>query len=190
LNDYDQFVWYNEYFFDHDLNVARSVDIFVPSFPRKHRKDSEKFKKLESQIVIECKKSSDTAWVFFEVEGPILPEFTGQFIDFMQILKKKYYGECLLWKINNKIRLHYALQESQIAKAAQNFQVVKIGDTNLDDVTGKASKRKDTIFEAVNQVIKFISYRMQRSEKMSLNNWYGLGKVEPTFELFFSSDSI
>jgi len=182
LDEYDQFVWYNEYFFDNDLNVARSVDLFTPSFPRKHRKNIEK---LESQLVIECKKSSDTAWVFFEVESIILPEFAGQFIDFMQILKKTYHEENLLWKINDKIRLHYSPDSSNAVKAAQNFQVVKIGDTNLEDVTGKALKRKDTIFEAVNQVTKFISYRMKRSEKTSLNNWKSLGKVESLFELFF-----
>jgi len=183
LQEFDQYAWYNEYFFDYDLNVARSVDIFTPNFPRKHIKDfGDKF---QSQIVIECKKSSDTAWVFFEVDSVILPEFAGQFIDFMQVLKKRYYAKNVLSKINDKIRWHYSPLKSNVVKAAQNFQVVKIGDSNLDDSTGKALKRKDTIFEAVNQVTKFISYRMKRNEGISLNSWKSLGKVEPTFELFF-----
>jgi len=180
LSKYGELVFYNEYFFDYDAKKARSVDLYVPRFPNKN---SKKFGNLSSQIAIECKKSSDTAWVFFEVDSPVLPDFLGQFVDSTQILKKQYHERHLLWDIDENLKFHYS--STDVTKIAQNFQVVKVGDTNPSDGDKKTSKRKDTIFEAVNQVIKFISFTIKENEKLSLEQWKGLGKVLPVFDLYF-----
>jgi hypothetical protein len=179
LWNHDELVWHNEYFFDNDLKIARSVDLYVPVFPRK-KMDLKST--LNSAVAIECKKSPDTAWVFFEAITGITPDFMGQFIDCTQILKNQYSKRHLLWDIGGTANLHYSAQTPM--KSAQNFQVVKIGDTDLLN-EGKAIKRKDTIFEAINQVTKFICYRILRDEQLYLNEWIRVGRIESKFDLYF-----
>jgi len=180
LSEMGEIVWYNEYFFDYDLQLARSIDLFVPAFPKKKvllKSD------LFSRIAIECKKSPDTAWVFLEADEPVMEDFMGQFVDFTQILNNQYSVRHLLWNIDENFNLHYSPTEP--AKLAKNFQVVKIGDKDLFDPIGKASKRKDTIFEAINQVTKFICYQIKNEEKRCLVKWHKSSKIEPNFHIYF-----
>ena len=70
-----------------------------------------------------------------------------------------------------------------MAKAAQNYQVVRIGEKNLDDTVSK-QKAKDTIFEAVNQVVKYIVYSIIKAEETIVPRYYTKG-VYALFNLYY-----
>jgi len=176
LTKHHHVAWNNEYFFDFAEQKARSVDIISPAF--NHNMNNQVA--FGSSVVIECKKSPQTAWVFFEAESVVQSEYSGQIFDYEQYAKGTYENESLIWKFNDKLSLHYGIRNG-LSKVALNYQVVRIGEKDLDDSV-KQLKAKDTIFEAANQVVKFITYWMAMGERNVLNRFLENG-IYPVFNL-------
>ena len=105
----------------------------------------------EIGLVIECKKDDNFAWVFFtrplefEWEGDI----DGQYLDEIQILTKNVEATQIEEIISKKTKLHYASAES-VAVAFDEFFMKGKKKT--------FEKKKREIFEAENQLKKYISY--------------------------------
>lgn len=144
-------VWNNEYFFDWEENKAREIDIStialgggcsglnIAPFSIVHR------------AVIECKKSETHAWIF--LTRPKQVHATGQSIDFLSIGTKNLWHNfgsittlCKHWKSFNR--------------AATTYTEIRY--------QGKKSKQSE-IFEAKNQLIKFIAYDISKFLKRLRN---------------------
>ena len=171
-------IWYNEYFFDYENNISRTLDLVVPGF---------NFKKKErvpfgSELIIECKKSSQTAWVFFETNSFVQMGYAGQFFDAEQYATGNYMEENLAYRFDGKLEFHYGKNHTR-SPIAQNYQVVRIGEKDLAN-DQKPPKAKDTIFEAVNQVVKYIVYRMTNGAPRILNRFLEIG-IYPVFNLYY-----
>ena len=174
-------IWYNNYFFDYDLNQARTVDITSPAF---HHQDLDKTEYTFSrELIVECKKSSDTAWVFFETPSIVQPNYMGQFFDFTHYVDGVYSSERVPWIVDSNLETHYGKAEGR-EKVAQNYQVVKIGGGVINDDQNKPFKRKDTIFEAANQVTKFMTWLTFKKEGYALTDFQNKG-VFQIYDLFF-----
>ena len=177
LSDHEHIVWNNKYFFDDEIKKARSVDIVSPAFAYAIGEV-----RYGAEIVIECKKSPQTAWVFFETPTIIQSEYSGQIFDFGKYCKGNYDSESLLWKFKQDLSLHYGPKKG-LTQAAQNYQVIRIGEEDLDDSV-RQPKAKDTIFEAANQVVKYITYNAKSGERNVLNIFVEKG-VYPLFNLYY-----
>ena len=162
-----------EYFFDPSENTHRSVDFFVPHFAADDSKMG-----LSSNLVIECKKSERDAWVFFELNDVVLqPHHSGQWIDYEDYLSGNYQKSNLMWKYDWNLNLHY--HAALRTKRSRQFYVVKKGNknTNNDEV-------KDSIFEALNQILKFIEYRTKKAEQNIANTSLNQ-TMHPIFTIYY-----
>lgn len=183
LNDNNHSTWHSRYFFDLEEEKARSVDIVVPGF-NFDMDDLENKVNFSSELIIECKKSLKTAWVFFETKSVVQHNYLGQSFDYENgIYGPQTFGSNL-WKFDDKLSFHYAPKgKISHANIAQSFHSVKIGDNSLEDST-KQLKTKDMIFEAVNQVVKYIVYdiykRIGRLRKSFTSNG-----ISPFFDWYF-----
>ena len=173
--------WANQYFFDSDENQARSVDIIIPAFEYYYGRKTSKVA-FGTDVVIECKKSPKTAWIFFERDEIVLTDYIGQITDYQQYCHGDYETGNLLQKFDENIHLHYGVSKN-FSKIARNYQVVKFGETDLDDST-KNIKTKNTIFEAVNQVIKYIGYAKQEAHQNVISRYRQDG-VYPLFNIHY-----
>jgi hypothetical protein len=111
---------------------------------------------LSTELDIECKRSENFAWIFFTVETDYAPEesIDGQYIDELQICSKKPELRQLRDVIVGDTRLHY--------HGFERFAVA------FDEIYLKGKKDeyeggKDEIFEAENQLKKFIAYTNEKS---------------------------
>lgn len=171
LSKYDQSS-VNQYFFDSTGAVARSIDFFVPHFVA-----SEGGIGFSSNLVIECKKSSKDAWVFYELNGIIHSQLSGQLIDYENYLTGDYEKMNVKWKLNFSRVLHYNANTK--SKMSRQFNVINKGAKSERDI-----KSKNSIFEALNQILKFIEYRTKKAEKNIANRFLN-GKVRPIFMVYY-----
>lgn len=176
LNKREHVVWHNDYFFDYEAKKARTVDIVAPAFDAQN--PDKVF--MGNEVIIECKRGPQVAWVFFETDSVILPEYIGQIFDYRKYASGKYNEPNLIWNFDKKLDIHYGKQ-SEFTKIAQNYQVVRIGEKDLDENV-KQPKTKDSIFEAVNQVIKYITHRMTEGEERILKKFFEEG-IYPLFNI-------
>lgn len=171
LNKHNYNAWSNEYFQDFDSGKDRSVDALVPSFMAHHLANDVL---VRGELVIECKKSPETAWIFFESNLPVMLEYAGQFIDYRQFYTGDYTKDNKIWSQNKNLFLHYG-QGKRVSRISKNFQVVAINQKNMDN-SKKESKTKvqskDTILEAVSQVTKSIIYSIKTIEKRTITKWF------------------
>jgi hypothetical protein len=176
LNSHNHITWANQYFLDYETNQSRTVDIRVPAFFTMTGESNIRF---ATELVIECKKSPKTAWVFFEYDDITQIDYLGQIFDYEQICKNDFIKNNLLLKFDINLPSHYGIK-SKLARIARNYQVVKIGEDDLDDHT-KNNKTKDTIFEAINQVTKFTTYTIQTSVENVVKRF----KEDKVYPFFF-----
>jgi len=172
--------WHNQFYLDQDSDKPRSIDIVVTAFNRSYEIKDNAFFGVD--LAIECKKSSEAAWVFFETDEIVLDEYLGQFIGYNQYAIGNYEIENTFWKFGKRFPLHYEKNTEGFTHLATNFQTIRIGENNLDD--SRVPKGKDTIFEAVNQVIKYISYKISKAEKNIVPRFYEKG-IYPLFNLTY-----
>jgi len=173
----------NQYYFDNDEKKARSVDILVPSIEVFIGGDIEY---LSIDIVIECKKSDNKAWVFFPMKHFVQSQYSGQILDHRQIISRDYDKHCILWNYEKKLSLHYGKELTDTISPhndiSRNFAVVKIGKTQ--NTGNKQEKVKDEIFEGISQVLKFISYDIDRRQAI-IRDRYKKGKRNPVIILYY-----
>lgn len=103
---------------------------------------------LHTEFVIECKKSKDFAWIFFTRPfEPEIDDVAGQYADELQAVIKNTENYKVLNMIFDPSVLHYASFERK-AVAFDAFA--------LDAKKSSYKKKKKEIFEAQNQLKKFI----------------------------------
>jgi hypothetical protein len=156
-------VYPQDYYLDSDENKPRPLDLVVRSYEELSMTNQNEIKHtpLVLTLPIECKKSENNAWVFFMIRDWTNVSGAGQFIDYQHLLTRDFHSkDSILWKLDEKLQLHYA-EDGNISTIAASFSVVKKGADGSPD---SQQKPKDTIFEAINQVLKFIEYDI--SEKL------------------------
>jgi hypothetical protein len=134
----------NEYYFDPDEKKARDIDIDAYPTQRDYRKIRIDPFSIVHRLAIECKKSETHAWIFF-TQTERLKLFHGQCIDFLQVLSKDL--ELCFSDLISKTS-HY----NEFKKVASSYTEIPY--------QGHVHNRSDKseIFEAKNQLTKFISY--------------------------------
>lgn len=169
--------WNNEYYFDFDEKKSRTIDLHVTDPATAATTDLH----LSVDLAIECKKSTNTAWVFFEKKEPSVPNFMGQVIDHYNISQNDYEHPTNLFTLNLSNSTHYGktLENNMIA---HSYDVVKLGQKIGDDST--TQKPKDTIFEAANQVIKYTTYNLEKRTK-NIRNMYKKQNIYPIYILYY-----
>ena len=146
-------VFNNEYYFDSDEQKAREIDIHAFPCEREYYKIQISPFSIHTDLAIECKKSETHAWIFFnQPEG--LKSFNGQYIDFMQIQKKDL--ELGFFDLLSGV-LHY----DQFSEVATSYTEIVYQDGGRGR-TEKSRTEKSEIFEAKNQLTKFISYDFEQ----------------------------
>jgi hypothetical protein len=146
-------VFNNEPYFDEDASKTREIDVSAihvrePKQLVLRSKKSPFF--LEFRLALECKKSDTHAWIFFtRPEIVTIGIGDGQTDDFLNIFskgKKSFLNELQI------PTLHY----SRFKRAARTYCEVKY--------QGQSSGKSE-IFEASNQLAKFLSFDMERERK-------------------------
>lgn len=129
-----------DYFFDEDERKGRSIDISAFEMPifGDHLKIIKKPidpLDIRFNLAIECKKSKNN-WVFFPIER-IYPGFNGQCISFLEDINGLSLLNAEILRPN-----HFDPIENKISP---NYTIFPIG-------------RKNEIFEAIMQLVKYITY--------------------------------
>lgn len=167
----------NQYYFDHDENVARTIDIYVWSLLDFRLPTTG----ISCSMAVECKKSEKNAWVFFETNS-IAPSQTGQIIDHRQIANDDSEINIALLQFSPKLQEYFGgTVASPLSSISRSYAVVKIGQNISPDAN---SDTKDTIFEAMNQTVKFISYELEQ-RKRRIREIYRIGSIYPITLIYF-----
>lgn len=130
------------YFFDEELHTGRSIDMALMSMNSFKPELQPLF--LRVDVPIECKKSESHAWVFYERKklDTNAIYMDGQIGSTVQELASEV--PCFKHIIADKFRLHYSA-----------FKTIAIA---YDEVKIQGNSDKRQIFEAINQLIKYICY--------------------------------
>jgi hypothetical protein len=148
LNSRDWFATPNDYYFDFDLNIARDIDIHAAYNPISTRKGTHGFN-VSSFLAIECKKSEANAWIFFKTKfksGRFA--CVGQYADYLRSQETRRLFDPIFISVMNS--LHYYSPETYCT----SYTHVKMTKSS------KGDKTRNEIFEAVNQVTKYVSYQV------------------------------
>lgn len=134
-------------YFDKDEEKMRDVDITAWQYSP----DTWLPIWVETGLIIECKKDDNFSWVFFTrpLEFEWLHDIDGQYLDQIQILSKNVEALQIKEMISKKVKLHYSDMKRVAVTFAQFFMKGKKADFE--------SKKRE-IFEAQNQIKKYISY--------------------------------
>lgn len=137
-------------YYDTDEKKMRDIDINASRFFEEYAPI------LDVNLTIECKKDDNFAWVFFT--RPLkydIEDIDGQYLDGIQILTKKIDKDAIREVILGNSSLHY----SRMRKVAVSFDEFYIKGKKSD-----YGKKRD-IFEAVNQLKKYILYSNEQNLK-------------------------
>jgi hypothetical protein len=145
-------VLYRETFFDRDGKKMRDIDLRA-SYPFDLTKMLPLW--LYVELDIECKKNENFAWIFFTVPMEYAPEesIDGQYLDELQIRMKSSDPTQLRDIILGETSLHY----HRFERFAVAFDEVYLKGTKHEHAKGKRE-----IFEAENQLKKFIIYTNEK----------------------------
>lgn len=146
-------VLYRESFFDREGKKMRDIDLRA-SYPLNVTKLLPLW--LDVELDIECKKSENFAWIFFTVPMEYAPEesIDGQYLDELQIRMKSSEPKQLRDIILGETSLHY----HKFKRFAIAFDEVYLKGKKHERAKGKRE-----IFEAENQLKKFIVYTNEKS---------------------------
>lgn len=151
-------VFNSEYYFDEEIQQGRDIDVYaLPLDPDPLNDEILPFR-LRLELAIECKKSEPYAWVFYT--RPRIPMnsiyMTGQLTTSFPKLGE-FSGDSSGWLLESKcLKLHY----DGFERIAVAYDELKKGKANE-----KAGSHRNEIFEATNQLTKFVNYLNHRTEK-------------------------
>jgi hypothetical protein len=158
LDGKDYVVFNSEYYFDEEIQQGRDIDVYA--VPLETDPLDEKISPfvLRLELAIECKKSEPYAWVFYTrprlpvnfiyMEGQLTTTFPK---------RKRFSGDSSQWLLENEcLKLHY----DRFDRIAVAYDELK-----KDKANEKAGSHRNEIFEATNQLIKFVNYLNHRTEK-------------------------
>lgn len=143
-------------YYDKDEGKLRDIAIVAWDFL-----SSKKVRPISQRtgLVIECKKDENFAWVFFSRPFEFeMDNIDGQYVDEVQCITKNTENYQIMETIYEKASFHY----ENIARIAVSYDAFYL--------TGKKTsfnKKKREIFEAQNQVKKYINYTIEQLIKAS-----------------------
>jgi len=151
LLDKDYIVFNTEYYFDAETKQDRDIDIYaIPDINTEVFTNDDLAKRmspfyLRTEITVECKKSETNAWMFFTrpLLHPTSLHTSGQYLDELSQTGIASSVDSFLF---DRIVLHY-----------DDFDEAAIAYDEID-VRKDKSKSRRTIFEGINQLVKFILY--------------------------------
>lgn len=145
-------VFHREIYFDRDEKKTRDIDLLA-FYPLPLGKLLPLLPHLG--MVIECKKNENFAWVFFTVPMEYAPEesIDGQYLDELQIQMKNTEPTQVRDIILGETSLHY----HKFKRLAVTFDEVYLKGKKHEYDRGKRE-----IFEAENQLKKFIMHRKEK----------------------------
>ena len=143
----------NDYYYDYDEKKEREIDLTAVPMPQfddnaNIKNPTEPFH-LNIELAIECKKNLSHAWVFFTRTCNHCFFYSGQRLDYRQIMTKDFQSslfEVFLPSPDAGELLHYSI----VDRLASSYTEVKLQNGN---------GRDDDIFIGSTQLIKFIGYR-------------------------------
>jgi len=153
LLDREYVVFNTQYYFDEKEKQGRDIDIYaMPSLRFQESLMDEKLVpfKLRTEIVVECKKNENNAWVFYNRQNiPVSGHhISGQFKT--SIPKPRIWSpDSFDWLFQKCLTLHY-----------YEFERVAIAYDEIRKKKVSSSRRE--IFEAINQLVKFTSYEIHQ----------------------------
>lgn len=103
-------------------------------------------------MTIECKKSNTHAWIFFTLPSYTQFIVSGQYLDFLEIHSRE--ASLSLRLLYPKRRIHY----NKFERVASSYAEIK-----LKKARDKKASGKQEIFEAVNQLVKFVRYKIKEN---------------------------
>ena len=160
LLDKKYIVFNTQYYFDEEIEQGRDIDIYaIPFFNLERFSNEELAEKfgpfeLRTEIAVECKKSDTHAWVFYTrpLIRPVSVIYTdGQYSD-------DFSSIGIVSPVRSHLFLERALHYGNFKEAAIAYDEIK--------KKGNAKSRRE-IFEAVNQLVKFVSYEMRPPKETS-----------------------
>jgi hypothetical protein len=136
------------YFFDEELHTGRSIDMSLMSMDTLTTELNPLF--LRVDVPIECKKSESHAWVFYERERLATNAIyvDGQIHSTVQELSSETSFSYLF---SEKLKLHYSRFTSQAVA--------------YDEIKIQGNSDKKLVFEATNQLIKYVCYETHTTLK-------------------------
>jgi hypothetical protein len=150
----NEFVIFNtQYYYDEELKQGRDIDIYaIPNIRLEEYtmydiEDQLRPFSLRTDLAVECKKSEKHAWVFYSRphKFPGFTSLSGQYRDnFSQI-----NNSSVMLLFFSYIHLHY-----------DGFKDIAIAYDEIKK-EGKEKSRRE-IFEAINQLVKYICYEIDR----------------------------
>jgi len=158
----ENFVVFNtQYYFDEERKQGRDIDIYALPLKPDTADDRIRPLILSTDVAIECKKSETHAWVFYT--RPRIPMssiyISGQFRTTVP-QPEEFTTDSFEWFLQQEcLVLHYDKFE-RIAVAYEEIKKKKI--EKEAGKSGKDGSSRREIFEAVNQLVKFICYELHR----------------------------
>jgi hypothetical protein len=177
LLENNRFVVFNtQYYFDEEIQQGREIDVYALPLNPDPIDDRLLPFRISLYLAIECKKSDTHAWVFYT--RPRLPMSSiymkGQYETTVPGLKS-FSAESFEWDFEQKcLLLHYDKFE-RIAVAYDEIKKAKMPKMEPSEVKEKGRRE---IFEAINQLVKFVSYELHET-KARISN---LPETVPKYE--------
>jgi len=167
LDEGNWLVDWNNYYYDADMNVARELDIRATPYKPEKDKQKEEIFSFYPFLAIECKKSESNAWVFFKRKMKLGTfGFEGQYLDYITAWNiQEWFSPIYATLLGN---LHY-YKSREFSRAYKQIKLQK----------DRASS-KDEIFEAINQLVKYLSYEIENYVDL-----YKGGKMKIMSNIFY-----
>jgi hypothetical protein len=151
-------VFNSQYYFDAEEGKGRDIDVYALPLDPDPVNDKILPFSLRLELTIECKKSEPYAWVFYTrprmsmnsiyMEGQLTTTFPKL---------KEFSGDSSEWLLKAEcLKLHY----DRFDRIAIAYDELKKGKADE-----KVGSHKNEIFEATNQLTKFVSYLNHSTEK-------------------------
>jgi hypothetical protein len=152
-------VFNSEYYFDEEAQKGRDLDIYALPLEPDPLNDAILPFRLRFELAIECKKSDAYAWVFYtRPRLPMSSVYVGGQLTTTFPKRKKWSEDSADWFFDREcLKLHY-----------DRFDRIAIAYDELkkDKANEKAGSHRNEIFEATNQLVKFVNYLNHRTGKL------------------------
>jgi hypothetical protein len=158
----DRFGWKSitntDTFFDSDEKKLRDIDIVASNEPC-----SIGNLELESYLVIECKKETKCAWVFYTRPYKFAAEdITGHYLDEAQMAAKSTENIEILEMILKDAKLHYE-KTTRVAVTYERVPIYQPYDPEKEEEQSeKQAKVFDSITKAQNQLKKYVDWSLDQ----------------------------
>lgn len=151
-------VFNSEYYFDEEAQQGRDLDVYALPLEPDPLNDAILPFRLRFELAIECKKSEPYAWVFYT--RPRMPDnsiyMNGQLTTTLP-KRKTFSVESSEWFLEREcLKFHYD-RFDRIAVAYDELKKARANE--------KVGSHRNEIFEATNQLTKFVNYLRHRTEK-------------------------